>query len=104
MPISEGMVFASGSIAAPGAASDRIAPRGRPFMFALAGTWAGTVALEVSGDFGATWHNCLMPDGTASAFATNGARSVPNVYGRDAIFRLNPSLASGTLQWSAWWS
>jgi hypothetical protein len=70
-----------------------------PFYIVLSGTWTGTVALEASADGGETFVNCLLPDGSPSAFTTNGLIAVPHVFGRATIFRLTFTHASGTLAW-----
>jgi hypothetical protein len=89
---------ASGSLAATGS-TDGYALAG-PFNFTLSGTWVGTVALEATVDNGATWVNCVMPDGSASAFGINGFYAVPDVWQRGVLFRLTFTRTSGTAAWS----
>ena len=89
---------ATGSLAATGS-TDGFAMSG-PFNFTLSGTWVGTVATEASVDGGVTWVNCIMPDGTASAFAINGFYAAPNVWQRGVLFRLTFTRTSGTVVWS----
>lgn len=71
----------------------------KPFNFILSGTWVGTVALEASIDQGVTYINCVMPDGSASSFSTNGFYTAPNIWQKDVLFRLTFTRTSGTLDW-----
>lgn len=86
----------SGSLAATGA-TDAI-KISKPFNFVLSGAWVGSVALEATVD-DTTWVNCVMPDGTASAFTINGFYAVPNVWQQGVLFRLNFTRTSGTVVW-----
>lgn len=88
---------ANGTLSATGS-TDGFAMSG-PFNFILSGTWDGSVALEASADGGATWVNCILPDGTASAFIINGFYAAPNVWQRGVLFRLTFTRTSGTLKW-----
>ena len=87
----------SGSLAATGS-SDGIR-LSEPFNVILSGTWVGSVALEASGDSGATWVNCLTTDGVANGFTTNGHFVAPNVVGDALLFRLTFTRTSGTVNW-----
>lgn len=87
----------SGSLAATGSSeSFRFS---RPFNLTLSGTWVGTVALEASTDHGVTFVNCVMPDGTASAFTINGFYPAPNVFQDGVRFRVTFTRTSGRLEW-----
>lgn len=88
---------ASGSLAATG--STEAFYIAAPFNFTLSGTWGGSVALEASTDGGTTWVNCVMPDGSASAFTINGFYAVPNVWQQGVQFRLTFTRTSGTVDW-----
>lgn len=71
----------------------------KPFNLTLAGTWVGSVAVEASTDNGGTFVNCVMPDGSPSAFTTNGMRPAPNVFQEGVLFRLTFTRTSGTVEW-----
>lgn len=87
----------SGSLAASGStAGERIS---QPFNIAISGTWVGYWKLEASADNGATWLNCLLPDGTENVFSLPGLVAVPNVFGDATLFRLTFTRTSGTLEW-----
>lgn len=91
-------ILGSGSLSATGS-TDSLAINGA-FNFTLSGTWVGTVALEASVDNNVTFVNCLMPDGTASAFAINGLYVVPNALVPGTLYRLTFTRTSGTADWS----
>lgn len=88
---------ANGSLAATGSSIGY--QFSQPFNLTLSGTWVGTVALEASTDGGTTYVNCIMPDGTASAFTINGFRPVPNIYQRGVLYRVTFTRTSGTVDW-----
>ena len=71
-----------------------------PFNLTLSGTWAGTVAVEASVDGGATFVNCVMPDGSPSAFTINGFYPAVNVFQNGVLYRLTFPRTSGTLVWT----
>lgn len=87
----------SGTLDATGSGSGQVIAD--PFYLVLSGTWVGSVALEASADSGSTWVNCLLPDGTANAFTTNGYIAVPNVFGRSTQWRVTFTRTSGTVAW-----
>lgn len=70
-----------------------------PFNIMLSGAWVGSVALEATPDGGTTAVNCVLPDGTPSAFTANGLLTAPHVWERALQFRLTFTRTSGTLGW-----
>ena len=87
----------SGTLAATG--SSEGFQFSKPFNLTLSGTWVGSVALEASTDGGTTYVNCVRPDGTLSAFTTNGLIPVVNVMEVGVLFRVTFTRTSGTLGW-----
>lgn len=87
---------ASGTLAASGA-TDWF-QLSEPFNIMLWGTWSGSVAVERKAPDGSAI-NCVMPDGTPSAFTANGVIAAPNVWERGAEYRLNATMSSGSLNW-----
>jgi hypothetical protein len=85
------------SLAATGSSSDPYRTN-RPFNLTIRGTWVGTWALERSVPGSGVWDNCVMPDGSPSAFTTNGAFAVPNVFADDFEWRVTFTRTSGTLE------
>lgn len=92
-------IFSKSGTLASTSSSDALQFSSR-FNITLSGTWVGSVALEGSTDEGATWVNCVMPDGTASAFTINGLYAVPNVWQKGVQFRLTFTRTSGTVAWT----
>lgn len=69
-----------------------------PFNLTIRGTWSGTWALERSTPGTGVWDNCVMPDGSPSAFTGNGAYVIKNVVGTDPYaYRVTFTRVSGTL-------
>lgn len=69
-----------------------------PFNLTIRGTWVGMWALERAASGTGVWDNCVMPDGSPSAFTGNGAYVVSNVVGNDAYeYRVTFTRTSGTL-------
>jgi hypothetical protein len=90
-------LLGSGSLAAS-ASSDSIAIYA-PFTIEIAGTWTGTWSVEASTDNNATFQSCVLPDGSPSAFATNGFWDVPNIRVPGVVYRIARSDGTGTLDW-----
>jgi len=90
--------LATGSLSATG--STETWGLSGPFNITISGTWVGSWALEASNNGGATWVNCVLPDGTPNAFSGNGLYVVPNVFQRGMLFRITFTRTSGTLAWA----
>lgn len=91
-------MLASGSLAATGSSDPFEAFQ--PFNITISGTWVGTWALEKLAANGTDWVNCVLPDGSLSAWATNGFWAVANNdFQHRASFRITFTRTSGTLVW-----
>jgi hypothetical protein len=85
------------SLAASGSSPDPFVADG-PFNINIRGTWVGTWALERSLPGSGVWDNCVLPDGSPSAFTGNGAFAVENVFGQEKYqYRVTFTRTSGTL-------
>lgn len=70
-----------------------------PFNILLAGSWAGSVALEVSADGGTTVVPAQYADGSAVAFTANGHQVAASAVERGMLYRLTRGAGTGTLTW-----
>lgn len=70
----------------------------RPFNITISGTWVGSWALEKQAPDG-SWVNCVLPDGSLSAWTTNGFWAIPNVWQNGVTYRITFTQTSGTLEW-----
>lgn len=71
-----------------------------PFNINIGGTWSGSWALERAKPGTNTWYNCVLSDGSPSAWTTSGSWSVPNGYGNGSdgwVYRITLTWTSGTL-------
>lgn len=84
------------SLAASGSSPDPFLTSG-PFNLTIRGTWVGTWALERSVPGSGVWDNCVMSDGSPSAFTGNGAFAVPNAFTDQFAYRVTFTHTSGTL-------
>jgi hypothetical protein len=85
------------SLAATGSTADPWVADG-PFNINIGGTWTGSWALERARPGTTAWFNCVLPDGTPSAFTNNGSFAVPNIFGVEPfLYRVTFTRASGTL-------